>query len=134
MTGSILKRIALSPWMASSPYCSLSEAVLTFVPDRCRCRHASKNHACLATFLAYHSSSDDSNDFFKRLEYGPTCKMPDLFVLCFPLLLWAFSVHAEATKSRTSFMKTLFVWLSGRYPPGICWSPEPPPAVEVQLI
>ena len=37
------------PIMASPPYCLPSEVVLTFVLDRCRCPHGSKNHACFAT-------------------------------------------------------------------------------------
>ena len=56
---------------------------------------------------------------FLRIIYFPTivmtfssvpnmtlhmCKMLDLFVRRFPLLLWGFSVHAEATQSSTSFI------------------------------
>ena len=69
------KKDVSSPWMVSPPYCSLGEALMIFVPDRCRCLHTSKNHACFATFLAYHPSSDDSNDSFKRLEYDSMRKL-----------------------------------------------------------
>ena len=76
--------------------------------DWCRCLHASKNHLRFARFYAYHSSSDNSYDFFNCAEYGHMWKMLHLFVLCFPFLLCVFSVNAEATKSGTSFMRIFF--------------------------
>ena len=46
--------------------------------------HAPRNNACFTTFIAYLSSSDDNNDFFKCAEYNPACKMLYLFFPTFP--------------------------------------------------